>query len=67
MTLSKLQKDIQTMSFNEGQINLINCLMKDGKMLWDNSEKLEQFLSTWRSKCSLENHIIDTKYEDLNQ
>ena len=65
MTLSQLDKDIQKMAFNEGQITLINCLMKDSQMLWDNISQLEHFLLTWRQKCALENNIIDTKYEDL--
>jgi|LWDU01.1.fsa_nt_gi hypothetical protein len=67
MTLTQLQKDIQRLAFNDGQISLIDCLMKDSEFLWQNIEELEKFLLSWRQNRRLENHIIETKYEELKK
>jgi hypothetical protein len=64
MTLTKLQKDIQTYSFNEGMITLIdNVLSEDYKDL----EELKMVLGVWKLKTITEQSIMDTKYEGLKQ
>jgi hypothetical protein len=41
--------------------------MKDSEFLWQNIEELEKFLLSWRQNRRLENHIIETKYEELKK
>lgn len=64
MTLTKLQKDIQTYSFNEGMITLIdNVLSEDYKDL----AELKMVLGVWKLKTITEQSIMDTKYEGLKE
>ena len=60
MTLTELEKDIQTYSFNEGQKTLIgNVLSTNYKDL----EELLMMLRAWNSKLEKDNDIIDKKYK----
>jgi hypothetical protein len=64
MTLTKLQKDIQTYSFNEGMITLIdNVLSEDYK----NLAELKMMLGVWKLKTITEQSIMDKKYEGLKE
>jgi len=64
MTLTKLQKDIQTYSFNEGMITLIdNVLSEDYK----NLAELKMVLGVWKLKTITEQSIMDKKYEGLKE
>lgn len=62
MTLTKLQKDIQTYSFNEGMITLIeNVLSEEYKDL----EELKMMLGVWKVTKQTEQNKMNKKYEGL--
>jgi hypothetical protein len=64
MTLTKLQKDIQTYSFNEGMITLIeNVLSEEYKDL----EELKMMLGVWKVTKQTEQNKMNKKYEGLEK
>tara|TARA_R110000787_G_scaffold206292_1_gene316526 strand:- start:252 stop:446 length:195 start_codon:yes stop_codon:yes gene_type:complete len=64
MTLTKLQKDIQTYSFNEGMITLIDNILSTN---YKDLEELKMMLGAWKLKTITEQNKMDTKYEGLKQ
>lgn len=62
MTLTKLQKDIQTYSFNEGMITLIDNILSEE---YKNLGELKMMLGVWKLKTITEQNKMDKKYEGL--
>ena len=60
MTLTQLQKDIQSYSFNEGQVALIDNLLNTN---YKDIEELLMMLKVWNDKLKKDNNIIDKKYK----
>jgi hypothetical protein len=64
MTLSELQKDMSTMAFNDGQLNLIANLRTSH---FDNVDDFMRFLYTWESMLVRDQKKIGKKYQGLKQ
>ena len=64
MTLTKLKKDMQTYSFNEGQITLIENLRTTN---FKDLEEISMMLYTWEAKLVKDQKKIDKKYEGLKE
>jgi hypothetical protein len=64
MTLSQLQKDMSTMAFNDGQLNLIANLRTSH---FDNVDDFMRFLYTWESMLVRDQKKIGKKYQGLKQ
>ena len=62
MTLTQLQKDMQSYSFNEGQKTLIDNVLSTN---YKDLEELLMMLKVWNSKLEKDNKVISTKYEGL--
>jgi len=61
--MSKQNKDIYTMIYNEAQINLIDNILSSE---FKNYMELVMILKTWKTKAQKENTKLDKKYEVLN-
>jgi hypothetical protein len=64
MTLTQLQKDIQTMSFNLGQCSLIDNILS---MNWKNTDELLMFIKVWKTKLDKETDKVNARYEELKK
>ena len=62
MTLTQLQKDMQSYSFNEGQKTLIDNVLSTN---YKDLEELLMMLKVWNNKLEKDNEEIDKKYGDL--
>ena len=62
MTLTQLQKDMQSYSFNEGQKNLIDNVLSTN---YKDLEELLMMLKVWNNKLEKDNEKIGKKYGDL--
>ena len=58
MTLTKLQKDIQTYSFNEGMITLIENILSTN---YEDLEELKMMLVAWKAKTICDNEVISKR------
>ena len=61
--MNKQNKDIYTMLYNEGQINLIDNILSSE---FKNYMELVMILKTWKTKAQKENTKLDKKYGVLN-
>jgi hypothetical protein len=64
MTLTQLQKDIQTMSFNVGQVTLIDNILSSN---WKNTDELLMFIKVWKTKLDKETDEVNARYEELKK
>ena len=55
MTLTQMDKDIQTYSFNEGMITLIENILSTN---YEDLEELRMMLVEWKSKTISDNEVI---------
>lgn len=55
MTLTQMDKDIQTYSFNEGMITLIENILSTN---YKDLEELRMMLVEWKSKTISDNEVI---------
>ena len=62
MTLTQLQKDMQSYSFNEGQKTLIDNVLSTN---YKDLKELLMMLKVWNNKLEKDNEEIDKKYGDL--
>jgi hypothetical protein len=62
MTLTQLQKDMQSYSFNEGQKTLIDNVLSTN---YKDLEELLMMLKVWNNKLEKDNEKIGKKYGDL--
>ena len=62
MTLTKLQKDVQAYTFNEGQITLIDNVLSTN---YQSLDELVMMLRAWSIKMQEAQKEIDKKYEGL--
>ena len=61
---SQEHKDLCTMLYNEGQINLIDNILSSE---FKNYMELVMILKTWKTKAQKENTKLDKKYGVLNE
>ena len=64
MTLTTLEKDMQTYAFNEGQVSLIANLRTTK---FRDVEEIFSMLYAWESKLVAEQKVMDKKYKGLKQ
>tara|TARA_R110000751_G_scaffold150740_1_gene255722 strand:+ start:471 stop:665 length:195 start_codon:yes stop_codon:yes gene_type:complete len=64
MTLTQLEKDIQTMSFNLGQVTLIDNILSE---TWENADELLMFIKVWKTTLDKETDKVNEKYEGLRK
>ena len=64
MTLTQLEKDIQTMSFNLGQATLIDNILSTN---YKDLQELLMMLRVWQTKLDKETDKVNTKYEGLRK
>ena len=64
MTLTQLEKDIQTMSFNLGQVTLIDNILSSN---WQNADELLMFIKVWKTTLDKETDKVNEKYEGLRK
>ena len=62
MTLTQLQKDMQSYSFNEGQKTLIDNVLSTN---YKDLKELLMMLKVWNNKLEKDNEKIGKKYGDL--
>lgn len=60
MTLTELEKDIQTLSFNYGQATLIENILSTN---YKDLEELKMMLRAWLNKLDQDIDKLDEKYE----
>ena len=59
---SQLQKDIQEMSFNLGQVTLINNMLDSN---FETIDELLMFIKIWKTKLDQDTNKINSRYEEL--
>ena len=64
MTLTTLQKDMQTYAFNEGQVSLIANLRTTE---FRDVDEVLSMLYAWESKLVAEQKVMDKKYGGLKE
>ena len=64
MTLTQLEKDIQTMSFNLGQVTLIDNILSSN---WQNADELLMFIKVWKTKLDKDTDKVNSRYEGLRK
>jgi hypothetical protein len=64
MTLTQLQKDVQTMSFNLGQCSLIDNVLSTN---YKDLEELLMMLKVWKTKLDKETDEVNARYEELKK
>ena len=64
MTLTELDKDIQTMTYNEGQIQLVRNIISTN---YESLEELIIMLRAWSDKLQKETDKVNKKYEGLRK
>jgi hypothetical protein len=64
MTLTQLDKDIQTMTYNEAQMQLIAYIKSTH---YENLEELMSMLNCWNTKLLIDNEKLDRKYEGFRK
>tara|TARA_R110002051_G_scaffold1999_1_gene10468 strand:- start:440 stop:634 length:195 start_codon:yes stop_codon:yes gene_type:complete len=64
MTLTELDKDIQTMTYNEGQIQLVRNIISTN---YESLEELIIMLRAWSDKLQKETDKVNKKYEGLKK
>ena len=62
-TQTQLQEDIQTMSFNMGQISLVDNILSEE---FENVDELFMFIRVWKSKLDKDIEKMDLRYEAQN-
>lgn len=62
MTLTELEKDCQSLSFNYGQATLIENILSTN---YKDLEELKMMLRAWLNKLEQDIDKLDEKYEDL--
>jgi len=58
MTLTQMDKDIQTYSFNEGMITLIENILSTN---YKDLEELRMMLVAWKAKTISDNEVISKR------
>ena len=61
---SQLQKDIQEMSFNLGQVTLINNMLDSN---FETIDELLMFVNIWKTKLEQDTNKINSRYEELEE
>jgi len=64
MTLTQLQKDVQEMSFNLGQVTLINNMLDSN---FETIDELLMFIKIWKTKLDQDTNKINSRYEELKE
>ena len=64
MNPTQLQKDIQEMSFNLGQVTLIDNILSE---TWENADELLMFIKVWKTKLDKDTDKINSRYEGLKK
>jgi len=64
MTLTELDKDIQTMTYNEGQIQLVRNIISTN---YESLDELIIMLRAWSDKLQKETDKVNKKYEGLRK
>ena len=62
-TQTQLQEDIQTMSFNMGQISLVDNILSED---FESVDELFMFIRVWKSKLDKDIEKMDLRYEAQN-
>ena len=61
---SQLQKDVQEMSFNLGQVTLINNMLDSN---FETIDELLMFIKIWKTKLDQDTNKINSRYEELKE
>ena len=61
---SQLQKDVQEMSFNLGQVTLINNMLDSN---FETIDELLMFIKVWKIKLEEDTNKINSRYEELKE